>query len=313
MDKKRSPDPDRGGVPFKPSKVFRFFNQPMQHQRMVLDIDEDGECVGVPYLATVENTDGFSYHVKVDLIVSGTGKRVREATFEQLTYLQQMHNLLPEEDIFGNKDGFKLKYPTDYNERCANAKDRTLRWKQESWVTQENKRIQDAKDDREAHQAMVDNGEISEDSDPEPDTFEDTERPIPPAQPLPYYYSDFIKALPSCVPLTFGFHVQVPHNQKKYGRTCYCPLSNKLRSWRTVENLDVTGDDIPYCHLLRFEDSPLVQHVGSEGQLGSWHAIVLKYLEFMYLDYNGRERHHKAFYSLNTRNYELAKADQFGI
>ena len=58
-----------------PVPVFRFDGAPMTHEVMVVDKDGDG----VPYLETVHNMDGFSYHVDIDLVGVGTGERVHWA------------------------------------------------------------------------------------------------------------------------------------------------------------------------------------------------------------------------------------------
>jgi hypothetical protein len=283
----------------------------MEHQVLVSNKGEYGEAVGVPYLATVANTDGFrGYHGEADLIVSATGKHVRRAVYGQLTHLQKMDNLFPDEKFFCNEDEFVLKYRQDYNEQCNKSMKKVIQLTQEKWVIQEKQRIKEEKDTEEAYQAEVENGDISESSNPEPDTYMYAVTPTEVVGCLPYYYLDFIKALPSCDPLTFGFHVQVPHGEEKYGKTCYCPLSYKLRSWRIEENLDLTGDYIPYCDSSEFEDSPLIQHLNS-GKFGFWHSIVSKYLEIVYLHYNGTKCHHKAFYGLHTRKYEEAKVAQF--
>jgi hypothetical protein len=120
-------------------------------------------------------------------------------------------------------------------------------------------------------------------------------------------YAPLLKALGNCPSLNLGFHTKV---QKDW---CFCPFGYKMKIWRETYGLDIPNRFL--CSQQgdknaskRFGPHGLLQHL--QNKRNPYHAIVYKYLECLYKDYNGKGYNHKAFYSPNSPKYkEIEEAE----
>ena len=89
---------------------------------------------------------------------------------------------------------------------------------------------------------------------------------------LPLLYVRFIEKLSQCTAVHFGFHVS-DLQQGGVKKTCYCPCSKKIQTWRRQFGLD----EIPQCNANgSFFYYALVQHLTSSHRYGivDFHKIT---------------------------------------
>lgn len=125
---------------------------------------------------------------------------------------------------------------------------------------------------------------------------------------------NFVKALPLCHPLHFGFSVLFfPFPDKEY---CYCPCSKKVGNWREEMEIPDYG-----CKTSAMSASGLYQHVVTiAGQCAKNrgdpprneskpdpHEALKVYMDTFYGDYWGRGVAHKALCGVNDSNYKRAE------
>jgi hypothetical protein len=118
-------------------------------------------------------------------------------------------------------------------------------------------------------------------------------------------YAPLLKALGHCPALNLGFHTKVQKNW------CFCPFGYKMKTWRGIVKL-VIPDEILCSEQgeknasKRFLPHGLLQHL--QKKKDPYHAIVYKYLQCLYKDYNGKGYNHKAFYAPNSKEYKEIEA-----
>jgi len=129
----------------------------------------------------------------------------------------------------------------------------------------------------------------------------------------------FINALPYCLPLNRGFHVDDSFGSE----ICYCPCAINVGPWRSKHEINFDDDQI--CkHKERFGPNALMAHLYSEsnildekGQLVTtkslrciYHYAAAMYLRLLYTDWHGEGFSHKALFPLQSSGWKRADAEE---
>ena len=214
--------------------------------------------------------------------------------WKQLGFKDKMCYLLPFEQQAIKSTTANFDYPTNFVNRCEKAVNMTI-----SALPQ---MLQDHNHE-EDHES--DDDDSSNDS-PIPNMVNISQHG---AGNITNQYVPFIKALPDCVGLFFGFHVS-PVRICQFN-FCYCPGNKKMENWRkqfglTNVNMCTTskGRDKGYT------DLGIVAHLQQKANGCLYHAIVLKFIQYLYSNFWNDYTHHKALYKMNDKNYKRAESLQ---
>ena len=229
---------------------------------------------------------------------------VPEEAWKSLDRKLKMNLLLPlERDLIYSV--ILNEFPEDFPSRCERAVQKLLSDLPRLWREFfESHHVHQEWDDDEGY----DSDELDIDGMPPPNM--DPNRGQNMNQSPPTKFIAFIKALPECVALDFGFHV-LPI-QSKHTATCYCPCRKKMReSWQVQCNLV----DVTLCVTSKggdkgFMDHALVQHCREKAKQCFYHKLVLEYIQNLYNKYHTRSTDHKALYCVNDSDYQRAEAEQ---
>ena len=173
--------------------------------------------------------------------------------------------LLPDE--YTIRTDLVAEFPSDWQKRVEEAVSRTLKQTRKEWD-----------DDQKSKNTVSDVIEEEYDSGCEPDTPPNMSGTT--CTELPLLYVRFIEKLPQCTAVHFGFHVS-DLQQGGVRKTCYCPCSKKMQTWRRQFGLD----EIPQCNARSsFFDYALVQHLTSPHRHGivDFHKITMYFLQNVY-------------------------------
>jgi hypothetical protein len=204
---------------------------------------------------------------------------ITEEAFEAMQMKEIMKLFLPEEKAMFEKE-FTAEWSVDERKkRTFLAAEKTLALSKREWGELQ---IKEKKEKKEAEEAQ-ENDSDSDGSGCPREEFRIVMKESGPKK-FPKEYEEFIAALPKCVPFYFGFHVHSTKG-KNIVKTCYCPFSKKLMTWRNQCNIA----HIPFCSTnkgdLRFYDYALVSHLEDSsvyrGGGLDWHKIALWYIQFL--------------------------------
>ena len=214
--------------------------------------------------------------------------------WKQLGFREKMYFLLPLEQAVLKSMIVHFDYPPDFLNRCKLAVEETL---------SDLPRMLQHRHHEEAHES--DDDDSSNDS-PIPNMVNISQRG---AGNTTDQYAPFIKALPDCVGLFFGFHVS-PVRASQF-KSCYCPCNKKMETWRKLFGLtNVTmcttskGSDKPYT------DLGLVAHLEQKANGCIYHDLVLKFIRALYSNFWNSSTNHKALYKMNDKAYKRAESLQ---
>jgi hypothetical protein len=132
----------------------------------------------------------------------------------------------------------------------------------------------------------------------------------------------FINALPYCLPLNRGFHVEDSFGSE----ICYCPCAINVGPWRKKH--DINFDDEQICkHKERFGPNQIMAHLYTEsnildekGQIVAtkslrciYHYAAAIYLRILYTDWHGEKLNgfpHKALFPMLSPEWKKADAEE---
>jgi hypothetical protein len=116
----------------------------------------------------------------------------------------------------------------------------------------------------------------------------------------------FVKLLPNCLPLTVGFHI-VWSTKLEW---CFCPCHRIMKPWRKLVGIDDEDFTCASNANGKFQAHGLVAHLRK--MTDAYHVLTLQYLEELYKNFydvpsGGMQVRHKAFYGLNTKEFQQAE------
>jgi hypothetical protein len=132
----------------------------------------------------------------------------------------------------------------------------------------------------------------------------------------------FINALPYCLPLNRGFHVEDSFGSE----ICYCPCAINVGPWRKKH--DINFDDEQICkHKERFGPNQIMAHLYTESNIldEKGHIVATKslrciyhyaaaiYLRLLYTDWHGEKLNgfpHKALFPMLSPEWKKADAEE---
>ena len=110
----------------------------------------------------------------------------------------------------------------------------------------------------------------------------------------------FCKALPECIPLTFGFRAN--------SRNSFCPLCPHMGGWRTHNGLSgMKSGNLCVNEGTHLSCKDLYSHVTNIGKKCKFHNVVQQYLFHCYKNYYGNGKNHHGIISKSRNEYTIAE------